>query len=344
MNKQTHNRNSNAVTYIAVASVVLLFVNYNIFSKIITSTVPEIDYSVYEQNGPSKQETEQEAKQAELENNYTDLEVTSNDTKVGFLVNINKANMFSFDATSAVVPIEYPESVFDSKSDKYYVKDRNVSLCKTAIEAFNELANDFAKETGHEDLLIVDAYRSKETQQRVFDAKIAQLGEEQGKLIAQTPGASEHHTGFALDLSLYINGKQAEYDGTGDYEWITQNCHKYGFIIRYPEDKTAITGIGYEPWHLRYVGKPHAYYIMQNGLCLEEYIQKLSMYPVTSDKLSVTLDDGSVYTVYSASVSGDVGKIKVPKNKPFTLSGTNQGHIVVTVQETVILPEQSTDS
>ncbi|MBQ1243239.1 MAG: D-alanyl-D-alanine carboxypeptidase family protein, partial [Clostridia bacterium] len=59
------------------------------------------------------------------------------------------------------------------------------------------------------------------------------------------------------------------------YKWLSDNAHKYGFILRYPSDKTDITGIAYEPWHFRYVGKSHAKEIYNQGLCLEEYVETL---------------------------------------------------------------------
>ena len=63
-----------------------------------------------------------------------------------------------------------------------------------------------------------------------------------------------------------------DYDGTGDFEWINKNCYKYGFVVRYTEEKQRLTKIQDEPWHFRYVGIPHAYYMTTNNLCLEEYI------------------------------------------------------------------------
>lgn len=79
------------------------------------------------------------------------------------------------------------------------------------------------------------------------------------------PGTSEHHTGLAVDI----------FGSSGIYDWLEENCWKYGFILRYPDDKIEITGIIYEPWHFRYVGKELAKDIMESGLCLEEYLEML---------------------------------------------------------------------
>ena len=87
------------------------------------------------------------------------------------------------------------------------------------------------------------------------------------------PGTSEHETGLALDIvsAAYqlLDERQAE---TAAQQWLMAHCAEYGFILRYPTDKGALTGVGYEPWHYRYVGKEAAEAIMGGGLCLEEYL------------------------------------------------------------------------
>ena len=82
------------------------------------------------------------------------------------------------------------------------------------------------------------------------------------------PGHSEHETGYAVDFGLYDGQYSSQFDGVGEYEWISKNCYKFGFILRYPLDMESVTQIKYEPWHYRYVGRPHAYYIWENGICL----------------------------------------------------------------------------
>lgn len=338
-------RKRNLNTVLAVLITVMLVVDFGIFKKIVTDSVPQADYE--NNSGTESEQTltpEQKAERDRLydiEQNYTDISALSSDTKCGELILVNKAHEFDFNAQTKLFEIEYPESIYQSKTDSYFVKNINISLNKTAILALNELLDDFYAETGHDDIIIVDAFRSFETQKIVLDAKIAEYGEEKGRLIATEPGASEHHTGYAIDLSLYIDGIQQDYDGTGDYEWITENCYKYGFVIRYPEGKTNVTGIDYEPWHLRYVGKAHAQYMTENNLCLEEYIQKLSYYPINSGRLSVNTFDNKSYEIYYCPVNSDTSYIKVPKNYPYTLSGDNCGGIIVTVDKTAVNTESA---
>ena len=119
---------------------------------------------------------------------------------------------------------------------------------------------------------VASGFRTRAEQQGFMDDKISEYrsqgyGESEARALAEDwvalPGTSEHELGLAAD----ING--ASYDL---YIWLQQNSWRYGFIQRYPEDKTDITGISHEPWHYRYVGKEAAKEIYESGLCLEEYL------------------------------------------------------------------------
>ena len=123
-------------------------------------------------------------------------------------------------------------------------------------------------------LKINNTYRSKNTQQYMWDVRVKKyMG--QGMTRAQAkafigqslalPGTSEHQTGLGVD----IMGSQKMYD------WLEANSWKYGFILRYPDNKTSITGIIFEPWHFRYVGQSFAKEIYDSGMCLEEYLEAL---------------------------------------------------------------------
>ena len=87
------------------------------------------------------------------------------------------------------------------------------------------------------------------------------------------PGASEHQTGLAVDIvdADYLELDEGQ-ESTATQQWLMTHCTEYGFILRYPTDKSATTGIGYEPWHYRYVGKEAASAITQSSLCLEEWL------------------------------------------------------------------------
>lgn len=88
------------------------------------------------------------------------------------------------------------------------------------------------------------------------------------EILVARPGFSEYETGLALDINLDAGGNNEDV-----YHWLANNSYKYGFVIRYPEGKTYITGIQHEPWHIRYVGKEAAEVIFNESLCLEEYLK-----------------------------------------------------------------------
>ncbi len=93
--------------------------------------------------------------------------------------------------------------------------------------------------------------------------------------VVKRPGYSEHNTGLAVDLGGSGNFKlEQDFEDTAAFKWLIENCADYGFILRFPKGKEAITGVIYEPWHYRYVGKEAAREIMDSGICLEEYLEK----------------------------------------------------------------------
>lgn len=140
--------------------------------------------------------------------------------------------------------------------------DSEHKLNTTAIQKFEELAI-AVKENCNQDLLIISAYRNKEEQLRTI--------EEEGELAAEA-NASEHLTGLAIDVCVRYFGGQAFLKSEAG-RFVNTNCGDYGFIIRYPLLSESITGIKYEPWHIRYVGLPHSYIISAAKLTFEEYIE-----------------------------------------------------------------------
>ena len=93
------------------------------------------------------------------------------------------------------------------------------------------------------------------------------------RLAVNYPGCSEHQSGLAADILESVDQDMEPYiGGSGLMLWLEQHCADYGFVIRYPDGKTPITGVEYEPWHLRYVGGTAARYMMENDLCLEQFL------------------------------------------------------------------------
>ncbi|MBR3953830.1 MAG: M15 family metallopeptidase [Oscillospiraceae bacterium] len=143
-----------------------------------------------------------------------------------------------------------------------------------------------AKEAGF-NMQLCSAYRTVEKSAELYQRKVNQyLGYGYSEADAKTeaakwvapPGTSEHHTGLAMDLVSsdywnYYSDLEHDYEKFDSFKWMYEHCAEYGFILRYPKDKQDVTGITYEPWHYRFVGKEAAGYIMENGLCLEEYLE-----------------------------------------------------------------------
>ena len=151
----------------------------------------------------------------------------------------------------------------------------NIKLKKQAFDAYKTMLAAAKKEGLN--FKICSAYRTYGTQKSLFFGYKKSWGLKRTYLYSAYPGRSEHHTGLAIDLLTGRNGWRLDdsFAKTRESKWVAANCAKYGFIIRYPKNKTNITGYAYEPWHLRYVGTDAAKTIMSKGITLEEYLGKL---------------------------------------------------------------------
>ncbi|MVX66254.1 D-alanyl-D-alanine carboxypeptidase family protein [Clostridium chromiireducens] len=114
-------------------------------------------------------------------------------------------------------------------------------------------------------------YRSYKSQENTYSNRVKSQGEKLADAYVAKPGFSEHQTGLCIDIT---NQNKNLIKGTKEANWLAENCYKFGFIIRYHYGKKSITGIEYEPWHIRYVGKNAAKYIYDNEITLEEYLGK----------------------------------------------------------------------
>ena len=140
-----------------------------------------------------------------------------------------------------------------ASSDIYLTRETYEAAQKMFAAAEAENMNGF---------IITSGYRSYERQGEIYATT------EAGK--AQAPGASEHQTGLAFDVTVET---AQGFESTPQYSWLMNNAHKYGFIQRYPANKVEKTGISYEPWHYRYVGVEAAKKMKKSGMCLEEFIE-----------------------------------------------------------------------
>lgn len=159
------------------------------------------------------------------------------------------------------------------------IKGSDIQAEKFAVDALMVLLR-AAIDAGHTGWQVNAGYRSIQYQQELFDSKVyayrqeGMTGTQARAKTRQTvadPGSSEHHTGLAFDVA--ITG-ESSFGATKQSVWLREHCWEYGFIIRYQADKTKITGIAHEPWHIRYVGTEHSLIMRNENLCLEEYIEK----------------------------------------------------------------------
>ena len=248
---------------------------------------------------------------------YENVSVSNEDVHAGDLILVNTDTAYVEENPTEIV------SIYDHKTDNYHVSGTETSLRQPALDALNQMLDAFYVATGHQDMIVISGYRTTQQQQELYDADLAETGGQTSTRVA-LPGHSEHESGYALDFSLYTDGVQYDYDGTGEYAWINENCAHYGYVLRYAEDKQETTGIQAEPWHYRYM--------MENNVCLEEYLTLLKNY-TADEPLSITNWDGEIYQVYyvAADTSTDSTYVMVPPDAKYTISGNNSDGFIVTV-------------
>ena len=142
----------------------------------------------------------------------------------------------------------------------------NPGVNPTASAALKQLQQ-AAANAGH-NIPLISGFRSYSRQQTLYNNYVARDGQALADTYSARPGHSEHQSGLAFDVGKLDNN----YGYTPAGIWLKENCHKYGFIIRYPKGKESITGYQYEPWHIRYLGVEHATKIMNQNITLEEYL------------------------------------------------------------------------
>lgn len=260
------------------------------------------------------------------------VNVTSADLGKGDLVLVNNNIKFLGTVTEDDLVV-----VREMKNQAYSVKDYTVLIRPQAMDALNSMLLDFYNATGNDDIMVRSGHRTLEYQQGLYDDELAATGAVSSSLVAM-PGYSEHHTGLAVDFTTYDGEYYTDFDGTGDYEWIMNNCWRYGFVNRYPAGKEALTFIDNEPWHFRYVGIPHAEIMKDYDFCLEEYISFIKNYTIDTSFLLKELDNGARYIIYYVPLAdSESTAIYIPLMPdgvtpyPYEISGNNVDGFIVTV-------------
>ncbi|MGM0839060.1 MAG: D-alanyl-D-alanine carboxypeptidase family protein, partial [Bacillota bacterium] len=186
---------------------------------------------------------------------------------------------------------------------------------------------------GSGDIAVVSGYRSREAQDLLYLNSLKEHGEEFTTKYVALPGASEHQTGLAVDVGLfreetdYISPAFPDEGAGGRFR---RAASEFGFIRRYQENKTAITGIADEPWHYRYVGYPHSAIIDRENLCLEEYTDYLKQFHYGHKNLYVE-GCNRFYEIYFTVAKEEVIPVTVPANRGnWLISGNNEDGFIVT--------------
>lgn len=278
-------------------------------------TVPDVTEPVTEEPDPNKLI-------------FENITVDSKDKFKGNLILVNNHHQYYSTGSEDLVSIL---TLNDERDIHYFGSvDYDYTILRPAYEAMVKMIGDFYEIYHYDNLIIYGSYRTTDFQRQLYEADLAETGNEKSTRVAK-PGFSEHESGYAFD---FTTTPDYDFNGEGDYGWFAQNCWKYGYILRYPESKESKTEIQYEPWHFRYCGIPHAYYMTKNNLCMEEYMDMLEkQYPYSGEHLEFTDDNGQAYEIYFVpSDDGEEQKtsVPVPAGLKYEISGNNYSGFIVT--------------
>lgn len=270
---------------------------------------------------------------------YFTVNLPGDDIYTGNLILVNYAHEYKFPQSMEDEII----TVRTASNGNYKLRELSTRLLRGTVEHFNVLTQDYYAATGFNSLQINSAYRTYTEQQQIYADYTEQYGAEYAKKYVANPGYSEHHTGLALDLNVYIDGQGTYYVESYDgCQWFRDNAEQYGFVLRYPKEKVYITGIDYESWHYRFVGLPHSVIMLDLDLCLEEYIDYLRSFTYETNRLYYNDTNGSSVLaaekasemnggtqIYYVPAGQDSTEIKIPKDSEYSISGNNiDGYIV----------------
>ncbi|NOU76164.1 D-Ala-D-Ala carboxypeptidase VanY [Paenibacillus sp. LMG 31458] len=238
-----------------------------------------------------------------------ELKVTKDQIYKGNLLLVNKDHPVPSGAeeSEAVNLFKHKELV-----NGFIVMDNTIRLSPSLVQKFSKMI-DAAANDGVNRFLISSGYRDNKEQNQLY--------KQMGADYALPAGNSEHNLGLSLD----IGSTQTEMSKAPEGKWLKKNAWRYGFILRYPADKTAITGIQSEPWHFRYVGLPHSAIMQEKNFVLEQYLNFLK-----EKKTIKTTVDHQTYEISYYPVSKNT-TILVPANGRYQISGNNMDGIIVTM-------------
>lgn len=219
---------------------------------------------------PNYLKTDQEPLQAVLSVSYPMIDAANKSTRTYEV--IEPENILLLIKKGFVLPKNYVPEDLVVPNIPIAPDNTHKQLRKTAAKALEKMYQDALKEGYH--LVLNSGYRSFEEQQEIYDDYFKRYDEVTASGLVALPGSSEHQLGLGIDLTSQsvIDKERMVFGDTTEYKWVVKNAYKYGFILRYPKDRSNITGTANEPWHLRYVGKDAAKIIYDNNWTLEDYV------------------------------------------------------------------------
>ncbi|SFE71185.1 D-alanyl-D-alanine carboxypeptidase [Paenibacillus algorifonticola] len=259
-------------------------------------------------NGKSPEEGNQAQEVISQQNEHT-IKVTKAQIYKGNLLLVNKDHPVpsGAEASDAVNLFQHKELL-----KGFIVLDNSIQLSPSLVQKFSTMIGAAAND-GVSRFIISSGYRDNKQQDQLY--------QQMGADYALPAGYSEHNLGLSLD----IGSTQGEMSQAPEGKWLNKNAWRHGFILRYPSDKTAITGIQSEPWHFRYVGLPHSAIMQEKNFVLEEYLDYLKEHKTITTTVNQQTYEISYYPVSKNTT------IPVPVNGRYEISGNNMDGIIVTV-------------
>lgn len=254
------------------------------------------------------------------------LNLTEAQKYTGDLILVNSLNLYRFDENAEALQLT---NVGAYEGGAVPVADEQMELSGRIMGPLYQMIQGCNQALSVQDTGVTSAYRTLESQQRIYEEYVRDYGEAYAKAYVANPGYSEHHTGLALDMGIYYPaGGEGSFSQSNNATWMDEHCQEYGFVRRYREDKVSVTGISNEAWHFRYVGIPHAVYMNSNNLCLEEYIDFIRS--STNKDAPIGVESGGVtYEIYGTRES----TIEKPEGE-YTISGDNiDGYIITQIRQ-----------
>lgn len=253
---------------IVIFTILVLIFSFIFFKK-------EKEISIYSKINIYEKDNEQRYKNFSLKNPDLSKE------KVVLYVNMGLDNSFYTDIkTIKYVKFNTLVNKYYKLNENFYLKDpyllskdytyKDVYVNKEMVNDLENMIKDIKKE--NLEITVVSGYRTKEYQEKLYNNYSKKEGKKNADTYSARPRHSEHELGLSIDVSSK-GGVMEQFAYTSEFLWMRKNSYKYGFILRYPEGKTHITGYKYESWHYRYVGKRIAKKMIKENLTFDEYYE-----------------------------------------------------------------------